>query len=650
MTCVSHPNVAATWTCTQCSRSYCDACAGSAGLSEKDAPFCRFCGHRCVRVGQKRKGDSFWGRLPLVLVFPLRGGGLLTVLWFTIVFCVLLFLWAVAMVPIGIFLARIMGTLAAPIAVLVIGILGLLVIFGYVCRYLLAVVATSAAGSNTPPRHDEVSEDSPLASLWRFLVPLLISFGPVVVYAVWLAPHPGPAEWGSWLLLRRVALTTVCLYLAGSFYFPMALLGVAVSGDPSAAGPLRVARSILATPVRYAVTWLVFTVLVIFIREAVALLVLPVFISAKSAALETGVIWAVLITVLSLYCWTAGMHLLGVFYRTGNPKLRSVLTARRRSSLVPAAAALAITAIAVPFVFPELRDREKGRQQWEFVTKWGSQGSGNGQFNSPNGIAVDSSGNVYVADGGNNRIQKFDSDGRLILKWGSAGSRIRFGNGQFAFPVGVAVSPRGNVFVAGGHWWIQKFDSWGRFILKWGSFGTGDGQFNDLAHAVAVDRWGAVYVADTKNHRIQKFNSLGRFILKWGSKGSGDGEFKHPLDVAVDSSGNVYVADFLNKRIQKFDASGRFLAKWGREGSRNGEFTGPWAIAVDSSGNVYVADRGNCRIQKFDSDGKFLTKWGSEGSGDAEFKDPGGIAVDSSGNVFVVDSGNSRVQKFRRRR
>jgi len=183
-----------------------------------------------------------------------------------------------------------------------------------------------------------------------------------------------------------------------------------------------------------------------------------------------------------------------------------------------------------------------------FLLKWGSYGTGDGQFRYPSGVAVDSSGSVYVADRSNNRIQKFNSSGAFITKWGSYGT----GDGQFRYPSGVAVDSSGNVYVADeDNHRIQKFDSNGTFITKWGTSGTGDGQFR-YPSGVAVDSSGNVYVADRDNHRIQKFDSNGTFITKWGTSGTGDGQFRYPTGVAVDSSGNVYVADEDNHRIQKF--------------------------------------------------------------------------------------------------
>ena len=279
---------------------------------------------------------------------------------------------------------------------------------------------------------------------------------------------------------------------------------------------------------------------------------------------------------------------------------------------------------------------------YEFVLKWGSWGSGDGQFDSPKGVAVDSSGNVYVADTGNSRIQKFTSNGTLLAQWGSEGT----GDGQFDHPYGVAVDSSGNVYVADGYnHRIQKFTSGGTFVTKWGSSGSGDSQFS-CPYGVAVDSSGNVYVADGWNDRIQKFTSDGTYVSQWGNLGAGNGQFQTPKGVDVDSSGYVYVADSVMSRIQKFTSDGTYVTKWGYYGTADGYFRYAEDVAVDSSGNVYVADGDNDRIQKFTSDGTFLTKWGIPGAGDGQFTKPFGIAVDSSGNVYVAERDNDRVQKF----
>jgi hypothetical protein len=299
----------------------------------------------------------------------------------------------------------------------------------------------------------------------------------------------------------------------------------------------------------------------------------------------------------------------------------------------------------------------------QFVTKWGSSGSGNGQFGSPHGIALNSSGEVYVADDGdhNDRIQKFDSSGAFLAKFGSYG----FDNGQFSSPWGLATDSSDNIYVADvDSQRIQKFSSSGAFLAKWGSQGSGAGQFSTPL-GVATDSSDNVYVAEL-NNRIQKFNSSGSFISTWGwgvrtgaqrfetctsscrrgISGSGNGQFNDPYALAIDSSDNVYVADTFNNRIQKFSSSGAFIRTWGGPGSANGKFNFPAGIATDSSDNVYVTELNNNRIQKFNSSGAFLAKWGSYGAGNGQFDGPSGIAINPSRDVYVGDAGNDRIQKF----
>ena len=277
-----------------------------------------------------------------------------------------------------------------------------------------------------------------------------------------------------------------------------------------------------------------------------------------------------------------------------------------------------------------------------FVAEWGALGSGDGQFSAPRGIAVDDSGNVYVADTGNNRIQKFDNNGNFLLKWGSAGTE----NGQFNAPVDVAVDTAGNIHVVElGNDRIQKFDPSGLLQLVWGTEGTSSSQFN-APNGIGADTLGFVYVADSGNNRIQKFNLGGGFIQLWGSSGLNFGQFNTPTDVAVDDSGFVYVVDRDNYRIQKFNAATVFQLKWGAQGSEDQRFELPHGIAIDDARRFYVADEHNHRIQLFDFLGTLQLKWGTAGSSQSQFNQPASVATDKLNNVFVLDSGNNRVQKF----
>ena len=277
-----------------------------------------------------------------------------------------------------------------------------------------------------------------------------------------------------------------------------------------------------------------------------------------------------------------------------------------------------------------------------FITRWGSSGSFDGQFSHPEAMATDSAGHVYVIDRDNHRVQQFLPSGLFLMAWGSHGS----GNGQFDHPTGVAVDSTGNVYVVDqDNHRIQKFGATGTFSAQWGSNGAGDGQFNHPA-GIAIDSADNVYVTDRDNHRVQKFTTTGTFITKWGNNGSSDGGFNHPIGVAVDNAANVYITDQDNHRVQKFTATGTFVIKWGSNGSGAGQFTRPAGLAVDSLGHVYVVDEDNHRIQKFSPTGTFIAQWGSSGAGDGQFNHPAGIALSRANAMYVADRDNHRVQKF----
>src|SRR4051812_28078939 len=294
-------------------------------------------------------------------------------------------------------------------------------------------------------------------------------------------------------------------------------------------------------------------------------------------------------------------------------------------------------------------------ETYDFVTKWGSLGSGDGQFNTPYGVAVASNGSVYVADTLNNRIQRFNSSGALLNKWGPVLSGT---NGSLNTPYAVAADDNSFAWVAvQGNSRILWFQPGGTLNGKCGSAGTADGKFGTVK-GIAADASFRVYVADTSNNRIQVLNTVTCEVpRKWGSGGTGDGQFDHPSGIALDAAGNVYVADRLNYRIQVFDTQNNFVRKWGSAGTGDGQFSpanapgsgGPTGIAVDPWGHVYVADPGdpgNNRIQVFSTTGQFVGKFGSTGSGDGQFFVNNGVATNAAGNIYVADTFNNRIQKF----
>jgi sugar lactone lactonase YvrE len=279
---------------------------------------------------------------------------------------------------------------------------------------------------------------------------------------------------------------------------------------------------------------------------------------------------------------------------------------------------------------------------YNFITTWGSHGSANAQFETPIGIWTQSTGETWVADSGNNRVQKFSSDGSFLTKWGSPGS----GNGKLNSPQGIAISS-GNVFVTDTeNNRVQKFTVNGGYISKWGDPGTGNGQFMTPI-GIAADGAGKLFVVDYGNCRVQVFHEDGSFVQAWGGYGSGDGQFNFPWGVAVDKDGYVYVADTGNNRIQKFRSDGTFVLKYGSPGAGDGQMNNPRGVGVDRYGYVFVADSDNNRIQKYTPGGLFMIRWGQQGTATGSFYDPKGVGCDDSDNLYVLDTVNNRIQKFR---
>jgi sugar lactone lactonase YvrE len=358
------------------------------------------------------------------------------------------------------------------------------------------------------------------------------------------------------------------------------------------------------------------------------------------------------------------------------PLLQMRLPKLKRSALV--GLRLAVLAFCFCSMSGQRLRADAAYEPYKFVHLAGSLGgpgysdgtSSAARFNSPAAVAVDSSGNVYVADSGNSTIRKISPGGAVSTLAGLAGG---FGSddgtgsaARFHNPQGVAVDSSGNVYVADwGNSTIRKITPGGvvsTLAGLAGSFGSDDGAAStarfDNPQGVAVDSSGNVYVADSGNSTIRKITPGGvvsTLAGLAGSTGSDDGtgsaaRFNYPSGVAVDSSGNVYVADSYNYTIRKITPGGVVSTLAGLAGS----FAGPSGVAVDSSGNVFVADSGNYTISKITPVGLVSTLAGlagSIGSADgtgstARFNVPIGVAVDSSGNVHVADAGNHTIRKI----
>ena len=262
------------------------------------------------------------------------------------------------------------------------------------------------------------------------------------------------------------------------------------------------------------------------------------------------------------------------------------------------------------------------------------------------GVAVDTSGNVWVSDFGLHRIYKYSPAGTILSTYGTSGS----GNGQLNRPIGLAFDAGGNLYVAdSGNNRVQKFTSTFAYVSQFGTAGTGDGQYQE-PHGIAIDRTsGKIYVSDAGLNKVEVYNSSHvRQYTIGGTSGTAAGEFNGPVGLAIDAaSGSLYVADRFNDRVQIFDVAGAYLSEIGSgNGNADGQFDRPSDVDIDANGLVYVADNGNSRVQVF-SGGSYVAKFGTSGTASGELDNPSSIAIDvADGIAYVIDQSDGRVSSL----
>jgi DNA-binding beta-propeller fold protein YncE len=262
-------------------------------------------------------------------------------------------------------------------------------------------------------------------------------------------------------------------------------------------------------------------------------------------------------------------------------------------------------------------------------------------FGAVSGVAINSKGNIVVLARGPNPLTEFDGAGKFIRS---------FGEGLFDRPHGLRIDAQDNIWATDVASHVAyRFNADGRIVTVIGTKGTA-GEMHPYGHLamlaeptdVAVVPNGDVYI--TQGHgraapRVTKLNKDGNFIKAWGKKGSGPGEFDIAHGVAVDARGLVYVTDRNNQRIQVFDADGKYLREFKLPGTPCGLFIGP-----DQA--LWLAHGHAGQVLKLDLDGKVLGAVGSQGKGLGQFGEAHSIAVSTKDEIFVADTLNWRVQKF----
>jgi sugar lactone lactonase YvrE len=279
---------------------------------------------------------------------------------------------------------------------------------------------------------------------------------------------------------------------------------------------------------------------------------------------------------------------------------------------------------------------------FQYAGSFGSKGSGSGQFDGIGGIAIDAAGNVYVADVGNHRIEKFTTSGSFVTSWPSVAVE------------GIAVDRAGNVYAA---------DYWNAQILKFSAGGTTLGQFNTTLPgefqsqpvSIAVDSSGAMWITDAGSLSVKKFDAAGNYVSTLGTTGDGPGQFAWPSGIDIDASDTIYVVDLRRYDIQKFSAAGAFIIGGLTIHSGDANMLRPINVTVDGGGNAYVSDSfsgtlgSDASVKQFNPDLIFQTRIGAySGSGmpAGTFASVGGLAIDPAGTLYVADGSYDRVLKY----
>jgi DNA-binding beta-propeller fold protein YncE len=241
-------------------------------------------------------------------------------------------------------------------------------------------------------------------------------------------------------------------------------------------------------------------------------------------------------------------------------------------------------------------DRER-----TLIATWGESGAGPGQFQfegyygTYGDLAFGPDGNLYVLDPYNSRIQVLSPDGTYLRAWGEEGA----GEGQFNLPTGIGIDTAGRVYVTElANKRLQVFDSEGQFLATWDG-SEADGGPVQTPVDVAVDAAGIVSVTDFFKNRILRFDAAGAAIDTVGGELGQPGRLSEPGGIAVDPQGTLYVADNGSGQVQVFASDGTWLGGIESVATKRGAFPVPINLTIGADGLLYVADASNQRVQVF---------------------------------------------------
>jgi sugar lactone lactonase YvrE len=323
------------------------------------------------------------------------------------------------------------------------------------------------------------------------------------------------------------------------------------------------------------------------------------------------------------------------------------------------------------------------KEEHPVLQEWGTKGTGNGEFDEPQGVAYTglTKKTVHVADTGNNRIQIFNenekfTEAKYSTSFGLEGATA----GTLVKPTDEAIDSKGNLWVLDETALaIDEFSSTGVHIKTWPVISS-------QPEGISVDKSGHIWVLSNVylEPKVEEYSEAGEVLTRWGTYGTGTGELREPHCLAADGNGHVWVCGY--HHIQEFNEKGEELAtefvenannlavdgkghlwatqggtpgkvreyteqgaivrEFGQEGSGAGQIGYATGIAVDAAGNVWISDDVNHRVDVFYENGEYETEFGLKGTGEGEFEHPSGVAIAPNGAAWVLDEANKVAEQW----